>query len=188
MSDIKAFNLKKWILFNFIAWFFGVVLIMVFSTALEFFGVKQQQMAVGLGMGLGIGFMQWFLIRTSIPLSFNWVWVSSLGMTLVFVLVQELGQSEGAELLLPAVSVGAILIGYIHFAMLKQYLKKAILWLPASALGWLSALAAVKALDYTHLLSDNNLVLFFVNLGLILSGGLLLGLSTGLALKKMLKA
>ena len=69
MADAKAFNLKKWVLFNFIAWFFGVVLIMAFSTALEFFGVKHQQMAVGLGMGLGIGFMQWFLIRTSIPLS-----------------------------------------------------------------------------------------------------------------------
>lgn len=175
-------------LFNFIGWFLGVFAMLGISSLFEALAIKNTQISIGAGMGLGIGLLQWWLLRTSVPLKFNWVWVSIFGMTLPFVVLEYLSPLSGDQVLMPAVSIGAVITGYVHFAILKPLLKKAILWLPASAFGWLSALAALKLLDYTHLISNSNLVLFFVNLGLILSGGLLLGLSTGLALKKMLKA
>ena len=187
MTEQVGFNLKKWVLFNFFGWFLGVTLIMAISPALEFFGIKHQQFAVGTGMGLGIGLVQWFLLRTSIPLKFSWVWVSVFGMTLPFVVLEQIGGLTGIQILFSAVSIGAVIIGYVHYALLKNHVSKAILWLPASAIGWMAALIAVKALDFTYVLSASNLVLFFVNLGLILSGGLLLGLSSGIALKTMLK-
>jgi hypothetical protein len=113
--------------------------------------------------------------------------VSVFGMTLPFVVLEQIGGLTGIQILFSAVSIGAVIIGYVHYALLKNHVSKAILWLPASAIGWMAALTAVKALDFTYVLSASNLVLFFVNLGLILSGGLLLGLSSGIALKTMLK-
>lgn len=186
MTEQVGFNLKKWVLFNFFGWFLGVTLILGISQMLDFFGIKHQQLAIGMGMGLGIGLVQWFLLRTSIPLKFSWVLVSVFGMTLPFVVLEQIGGLTGIQILFSAVSIGAVVIGYVHYALLKHHVSKAILWLPASAIGWMAALAAVKALDYTYLLSASNMVLFFVNLGLILSGGLLLGLSSGIVLKRIL--
>lgn len=188
MSEQQTFSVKKWVLFNFIGWFLGVFAMLGISSLIEAIGLKDMQMSVGAGMGFGIGLLQWWLLRTSIPVKFSWVWVSVFGMTLPFVVLELLSPLSGEQILLPAVCIGAIITGYVHFAILKPMLKKAILWLPASSFGWLSALGAVKLLDYTQLISSSNLVLFFINLGLILSGGMLLGASTAWALNKMLKA
>ncbi|MFM6983062.1 MAG: hypothetical protein ACKOXF_02945 [Chitinophagaceae bacterium] len=187
MAELTTFNAKKWMLFNFIGWFLGVFVMLGVSSLFEALSIRNTQIPVGVGMGFGIGLLQWWLLRTSVSLKFNWVWVSVFGMSLPFVVLEYLSPLSGEQVLLPAVCIGAIITGYVHYAILKPLLNKAILWLPASAFGWLSALAAVKLLDYTHLMSDSNLVLFFVNLGLILSGGVLLGASTSLALRKMLK-
>lgn len=59
-------------------------------------------------------------------------------------------------------------------------------WLAASFLGWTLAVALVWGMDYTKYISGHNMVLFFLNICLILGGGLVLGLITGVFLRRVL--
>ena len=77
----------------------------------------------------------------------------------------------------------------VQYLLLKKHLTKASLWFWACFIGWTLAVLAVKIIDYTMLIKVTgymNLVLAFLNLLLILSGGVILGVISGIALKKML--
>ena len=70
--------------------------------------------------------------------------------------------------------------------ILKKHFKKSAWWIIASTVGWAMAIATVLGVDYTKYLDWMNLVIFAINLFLILAGGAVLGIITGLGLKKIL--
>eukprot|EP01035_Chromulina_nebulosa_P039713 gene39713-53693_t len=122
-------TVKKWLLMNFAGWFLG------------------WQFIVGLGMGLGVGLAQWLALRKQIPVTFNWIWVTTLGL----VSPQNL---------------------------LKTHIANTQNWVITNIIGWLLAVLAFSAINYTMKLSIGNLSQFFLNLGLMLAGGPILGYAT----------
>ncbi len=181
-----SFNLKKWVLLNFIGWFVGVFFIIALSSLLDSIGIEHMQFYIGTGMGTGIGLIQWWLMKDDLNIRFNWVLTSILVLTIPF-LVFDFIVKDDATRLLPSVIVGSILLGGAHYLLLKNSVKNAIVWWPLSSIGWICGVLAVAAINYTKYVSDSNLVLFFVNLFLILSGGVILGISTGIAMKRFAK-
>lgn len=183
---MSSFNLKKWILLNFMGWFVGVFFIIALSGVLDSIGIEHMQFYVGAGMGTGIGLIQWWLMKDDLKIRFNWVLTSILVLTTPFV-VFDFVIKDDATRLLPSVIIGSLLLGGAHYYLLKSKVKSAIIWWPLSSIGWIFSVLAVASVNYTKYVSDSNLILFFLNLFLILSGGVILGISTGIAMKNILK-
>jgi hypothetical protein len=59
-------------------------------------------------------------------------------------------------------------------------------WCIFSIIGWSLAGIATLALEYTPSLTHNNMIVFIINVILILSGGIFIGIFTGLAARKIL--
>jgi hypothetical protein len=75
----------------------------------------------------------------------------------------------------------------LQFLYLKKGSPKAMLWILGCSLGWMLAGITVFAVDYTNHIADHVMVQFFLNLFLILGGGVVLGLVTGPFLKAILR-
>lgn len=188
MSRIE-FTAGRWIRATFVGWVLGVFLILLFSSILDAAGIEHMQFYLGLGMGGGVGLAQYWMFRKVIELNTRWVWASVFGMGIpFFVFDLMLQESTSVKLILSVVS-GGFFTGILQFFLLRKNSLNAALWITGSLLGW--ALAAMTALliDYTMTIRSSgaaNLLLAFLNLLIILSGGCILGTVTGLALRKIL--
>ena len=84
-----------------------------------------------------------------------------------------------------SIVLGSLSAGLLQYKLLKGHAKQAHLWIWGSCLGWTVAVLTVFTVDYTKSLPFGNLVLALINLLLILAGGVVLGLITGITLKKI---
>jgi peptidoglycan/LPS O-acetylase OafA/YrhL len=85
-----------------------------------------------------------------------------------------------------AVIAGGALAGIWQARILRAHVTDAWIWIPASILGWSAAAAAVAMAD--GLFQSRTLggaLGALVYLGLVVSGGLLLGVITGVSLRKL---
>jgi hypothetical protein len=92
--------------------------------------------------------------------------------------------------LLLSVAFSALTVGSLQFLLLKQFSSKAYLWIFGSFIGWTLGVATVFTINYTMLIKVTgymNLVMALINLLLILAGGIILGIITGITLKKIIK-
>lgn len=188
--SLSAPSLGAWTRYTFYGWFLGVVLILLFSSILDGIGIEGMQFYLGLGMGAGIGTMQWWLLKKHGGISLKWVWFLILGLTSPFIAFDLLFKAILPYKLAVCLVLGAILSGSLQIFVLRDYSPKARWWVTYACSGWILALGSILAMDYTKLLSPyvNNLFIAFMNLLLILSGGLLLGVVTGTGLRKILHA
>lgn len=186
----KFLTINRWTKSTFWGWLLGIVLIIGLSSLLDSMGIEDMQFYVGLGMGAGVGGTQWLLLRKLLPMSKNWIWFSAAGMGIPFIVLDMvLTKSFTYKMPIGAV-LGAILVGFLQFLLLKQHSEKASLWIWSSIAGWTLAVLAVLTIDYTKHLTpyiQSNLLLALLNLLLILLGGIILGVITGFTLKKILK-
>ena len=84
---------------------------------------------------------------------------------------------------------GALTVGLLQFLLLKKLSPKAYLWILSSFIGWILAVATVFTVNYTMMIKVSgymNLVMALINLLLILAGGIVLGIITGMTLKKII--
>lgn len=178
---------RAWMLGNFLGWFLGIVVVLLFSGLLEAAGFERFQFHVGLGMGLSIGFFQWRLLKPWLKPGTGWIWYCALGLAAPLFLGDLIGLlwdlPKGPYRLFFSVAIGAAFAGWLQKSRLAVANGKG--WIAGSFLSWMSAVLAVLLVDFTRYLSGNNLVLFVLNLGLILSGGLLLGWISKSALLRM---
>ncbi len=185
----KAFLFSSWIMATSVGWALGILLVLLFASFFDAIGIEGRQFFIGTGMGAGVGFMQWRVLKKLFALGSNWIWFSILGLTLPFIILHLLNFFPHLNFnnyhLPTSILLGGIIIGSLQERLLKQYAPNARGWTLASFLGWAAAGACVLAIDYTRFLSDNNWVLFSLNLLLMLAGGPLLGLITGAFLKKL---
>ncbi|HOS47936.1 MAG TPA: hypothetical protein PLG57_04825 [Bacteroidia bacterium] len=185
----SSFELKKWIKSSFFGWILGVAFILMFSGALESIGIHHMQFYLGLAMGLGVGLIQWLYLRRFIPLNLTWALLSAIGLSLPLLLFDLVTSYELPHKLLFCISAGSVLSGLFQYLLLKPHYKGAIHWIITSFFSWTSATAIVFLIDYTWSLRTyhvSNLWLAIINLVLILSGGLVLGLLSGISLRKMI--
>lgn len=182
--------MNKWMWMNFAGWVLGIVLVLTLSVLFDSLRIEGWQFIVGLGMGLGIGFMQWLSLRKVIPVSGNWILFTALGLSLPFLIfdlaVSNDGQNVGYNFsyLLISVLLGCIITGLLQRNLLKRsgiIIKD---WVLANIVGWMLAVGAFSAINFTRGLPWTTLELFALNLALMLAGGPILGYATGIALKK----
>lgn len=186
----KNLTIVQWTTSTFWGWLLGIVLIIGLSSLLDLMGIEDMQFYVGLGMGAGVGYTQWLLLRKHIPTSKNWIWFSAAGMGIPFIILDLLLTKSFTYKMPLGVVLGAILVGFLQFRLLKYYSEKANLWIWSSIAGWILGVLAVLTIDYTKQLLpylSSNLLLALINLLLILVGGIILGVITGIALKKIVK-
>lgn len=176
----------KWLWVTFAGWFLGVVLILVLSGMFDSLEIEGFQFYLGVGMGLGVGVVQWLLLRKKV----SWLWfaASTVGMGLPFVFFDFFPLISGDFKLPVCVFLGSVLTGSLQFLLLKTKGANALIWIPGSIAGWTVAACSVFLINLTRQIKVSgymNLVLALVNLVLILSGGVILGLLTGLSIKRI---
>lgn len=91
--------------------------------------------------GILLPFAQWIIIRQFFPNSIAWLFISLLGLLIIFAIdlvITTIGimPSQGAiRVISLAISYGAI-VGFAQWLFLRQYVENALLWVFANALGW----------------------------------------------------
>ena len=186
MSSQSELTLKQWIIASFIGWLAGVVLT---SGSFDAIGLEGFQFYIGISMGAGVGFFQWRKLPHE-RIGSEWIWSTMFGMGIPFLLFDLIkhftGFSFGENYLPVCITIGAVLTSVWQTQILKRNDTAAQSWLWICLAGWILASWTVISIDYVKLFIHHNLVLFFINLTLIISGGAVLGAVTGPALIKIL--
>ncbi len=187
----KIFSTSAWIKATFFGWFLGIILILVLSSSFDGIGIEGFQFFLGIGIGAGVGFMQGRLLRTSGFVNAPWLWTSVAGMGLPFIISDLLiiygGLSLGSYYIPVCIASGSVIVSVLQYVYLKRFSPKAVRWILGCSLGWILAGVTVFAIDYTRHITDHVMVGFFLNLSLILGGGIVLGLITSPFLKMILR-
>lgn len=187
---IKQFTIGRWTKATFLGWLLGVVLIVLLSSLLESMGVKHMQFYVGLGMVTGVSIMQWIFHRKIVPLGLNWIWYSAIGMFVPFVILDLLPDGTIPQKLFVGVATSSILVAYLQVLLLKKHSKNAIHWFWGCIGGWILSVFMVFLSDYTRAMAQAvhfKLILALLTLILILGGGIVLGIVSGIAMKTIFK-
>lgn len=183
---MRSFVLR-WTLFSFWGWFIGFVIMLALAASLDKFGYDGFQVIVGLGMGLGVGLMQGRLLSGYATAKRHWWWVTMVGMGLTFLMWDIVGFSKDGQLIDGSLElttlVGGFVVGAAQMILLKGNLNKAVVWIPASTVGW--GLAGYLASMIELLPKSPPLLGFFLAIGVILGGGIVLGLVTGIVLNAL---
>lgn len=190
-ANEKQFAVGRWAKATFWGWMLGVALILLLSSFLDSIGIQHMQFYLGVGMGAGVGFFQWRLLKKMIAVNTNWIWSTVIGMGVPFVVI-DLTLPENIAYKLPlGIAIGSLAVGLLQFFLLKKFSEKAFLWFWGCIAGWTLSVVTVNAIDYTMRIKVTgymNLVLALLNLILILAGGVVLGVISGLAMKRVLEA
>jgi hypothetical protein len=184
-STTLEISVSKWTLSTFLGWMLGVILVILFSVVMESFGVEELQFHIGLAMGLGIGFAQWWTLRKFL-ISKQWIWYTAIGLSVPFI-AMEILPTKLYNLKLPVcVTIGSVIIGILQSRLLKAQFIPANRWIASSVIGWTLAAITIYAMELVMLVRGQfpNLILALANLLLILAGGVVLGIITGVAFKK----
>ncbi|UKN00262.1 hypothetical protein K6119_11005 [Paracrocinitomix mangrovi] len=187
-TSTLTFPIKRWIVFNFLGWILGTALVLIMSSSFDAIGIESLQFFVAVGIGLGIGLTQWLVLKRVSKIRAKWILYTMLGLSIPFIISDVLkyfNLLDLEELLIPVcVAIGSIFLGIFQSKLLADYKINAVFWIGISFISWVLISLAVISVAYTQLISDNVWFGFTVNLILLLSGGIILGVITGIHLKK----
>lgn len=180
--------MAHWTGATFLGWSLGFVLLLLFIAVAGMLGVGNAQFPLGLGMGTGVGALQRRLVAERVQAPTAWWRASILGVTAPFVAwdLAKLLRVPLPYALAGAVVLGGLTVGVLQARVLRAHSSRSAEWIPASLLGW--ALAAVMVAVNDFLPKIPGLFGALIYVAVVLVGGLLLGLTTGLALEHILKA
>ncbi|MBN9484227.1 MAG: hypothetical protein BGO70_12070 [Bacteroidetes bacterium 43-93] len=186
---MNTISIKRWIWSTSLGWLLSVVFIILLSGIFDSVGIHGYQCYVGIGVGMGVGFMQWVTLKKRAGFGNKWLWYTIIGVGtpfLLFDLLKHLGHYDfGDHHLLYSVSLAGLSVGIMQSLILRRYTSKAVIWIPVNFIAWIAAGLTVLAIDHTRELIKPPLWGFIANLSLILAGGVVLGIITGLALKRI---
>lgn len=179
-EDTKANShfLLRWMRSTFFGYLIGFVLILIGSMLGDLAGSEGpgSDFVIGIGMGLGVGYMQGRVLRQWLGVNSRWMWASVIGMgaplvaeDIIAALWSEFGDLHTAEL---DIMICGLLTGILQRQILREHSEKANWWIPISLVGW--TLAAWVA-SITVVGEWDGLI----NLGAILSGGVIIGVVGG---------
>lgn len=178
----RPLTVSRWTLQTTVGWFIGFVLIISLGIVSENAGIGDQSI-VGIAMGFGVGFMQWFLLKKISPIGKSWMWFSTMGLSVPFILYDILGPQFNLrpESALPfATALGALLAGWLQYRyILAAISPKSKRWIVYNCIGWLIPCLLAMSLDLVNRIHPPEYIGIPLAFIFILGGGPILGLLTG---------
>lgn len=181
-----------WVRATFLGWLLGFAIILIGAVIGDLLGAGGGESIIGLGMGAGVGYTQGrSLSRWQIPKN-KWMWSSIAGMGFPFI-VSDIVYVVWGEfsltfpILLAATAFGGLLTGLLQQRILSLKFERSLWWIPTSIIAWSLAGASPGLLIEIAGNIPGRWIGFFVNLGIILFGGVLLGVITGASLGRILR-
>jgi hypothetical protein len=189
-QQFTPFSLSRWIFDSFWGWLLGIIVILVLSSLLDSIGIENLQFYVGIGVITGMSLAQYRHIRRYFHFNISWMIWSILSFSMPFVLIDGIKHyglySFSQNPLMLCVILATFTVSLTQYFLLKKSMPYPWSWCIFSIIGWLLAGIATLALEYTPSLTHNNMIVFIINVILILSGGIFIGIFTGLAARKIL--
>ncbi len=188
-SPTKApLSLARWTRVTLLGWLLGVPLIALMATAGEMLKIESAQFLVGAGMGLGVGWMQGRALRESLGGPWRWAIATMLVLAIPFAFfdVAKLRAWDIGYSLQWAVTVGGLLVGVVQAQLLSMRFRGTTPWIPATFAGYALSVAVTNGVDaFSRSLSVGNGVKLAMFLSGVVLGGVVLGVTTGLAIRQM---
>jgi hypothetical protein len=152
-------------------------------------GLGDRQFLLGLGMGTGVGALLRRIVAERVHAPTTWWRASILGVTAPFLAwdVLHLLRVPLPHALAATVVLGGLTVGVLQARVLRAYSTRSAEWIVASLVGW-SLAASTVALNDKVIPKIPGIVGALIYVAVILIGGLLLGVTTGLALERILNA
>lgn len=142
---------------------------------------------IGVGMGWSIGFAQWRIARKWFGATSQWMWASTIGVTIPFLLADLVGTQwdRGRWYLIPSLAAaGGLLSGLLQRSSLRSHSDKSNWWVAASGAAWMCPALLIQLTIFPgHPRTPLEAVR---NTGSISLGGVVLGVMTGSALVRLL--
>jgi hypothetical protein len=181
--------LVRWVTATFVGWSGGFVLAILLIVAAESAGLRETQFPLALGMGIGVGVAQARLLLPYLLRRGPWIAVTALGLAAPFI-ATDLARGFGVPVphaLAAWVALGGLSAGLLQWRLLRRVFSRAHHWLFASLAGWSlggsTGFVADRLLPKTPGVSG---ALQYI--GVVLTGGLLLGIITGVVLDSLVRA
>jgi len=179
----------RWTRITFYGWSLGFALVLAFLALSGLVGLGNPQFPVGLGMGVGVGLLQRRVVAERTGTGTGWLGASALGMTAPF-LARDAARLLHLQLPHPlagSIVVGGLLVGLLQWRLLRLDPGRGAGWFVASLAGWALGGSTV-VLNERVFPKMPGIVGALMYIGVILTGGILLGATTGLILPRTLEA
>jgi len=184
---MRPAHLGRWVRGTFAGWTAGFFLAILFIVVVDALGILQMQSPLALGMGVGVGLAQARLLGPLVSRRALWVLATALGLAAPF-LVGDLAQLVDRPVpfnLAAYVMIGGIVVAALQWLLLRQVTAHAGWWLGGSPLGWMLASSTV-AINDGWIPRIPGIVGALIYVAVVLSGGVLLGLCTAPAARRIL--
>ena len=132
--QFNASFFRRWLVASFWGWLIGFAVIVGLAVGIEAVGLPNTNLMIGFGIGAGVGFMQGRVAKKWFSATNNWMWTSTIGMTIPFLATEFV--DLGFNPLALDVAVGGLLVGILQLRILKPYSVKATWWVPTCTIGW----------------------------------------------------
>lgn len=168
----------SWLRSTFFGYLIGFILILVGSILGDLAGMEGPggDFMIGIGMGLGVGYMQGRVLRQWLGVNSRWMWASVIGMgaplvaeDIIAAVWSEFSDLHSMEF---DIMICGLLTGLLQRQILCEQSDRANWWIPISLVGWTLAawVASITVVGEWDAL---------INLGAILSGGVVIGVVGG---------
>jgi hypothetical protein len=188
MTDASHPTTRAWIRATWAGWLFGIPCIIALALVGEMIGIGGVQSLVGAGIGTGVGLLQARALRGTLPAVAPWFWSSAIGLAIPF-LPTDIAKAMGREIpysLQWCVAAGGLVAGFWQSRILRARFDRTYWWIVASSIGWSLAGATSWLADrFFQTKAVTGLIGGLGFLGIIASGGVILGAVTSIALTRM---
>lgn len=172
----------RWVGRTFAGWCLGFLLAILCIVGTDALGFDGLQSPLAIGMGLGVGGMQAALLR-SVPIRRRaWTIATVAGLALPF-LAADVARQIGRPVpysLAAYVALGGVSVAVMHGWLLRRARRRALWWTIVTPAGWMLAGSTVW-LNHAVLPKTPGLVGALQYVGVVLSGGVLLGAACAIA-------
>jgi len=181
----EKYFLILWIMANAVGWILGVIVALMLAALQETIHLGNA-VYIGLGMGWTVGLAQWLVARKWFGATIRWMWAPALGMTTSFLFADLLRLDQSVAALPLFAAIGGLLTGLLQKDLPRSRSSLARRWAIVSAVAWMCpALLVAVLLVPGH---PRTLLESVRNLGSIASGGVVLGIITGVSLVSFVHA
>ena len=188
-ADVGVARLGRWVGVTFAGWTAGFFLAILFIVVVDSMGVLQTQFPLALGMGTGVGYAQARLLSAFLDKRSTWVWATALGLAAPFA-IADVANALGRPVpfnLAAYVAIGGVVVALWQWLLLRRVATHSTSWLVATPLGWIlaSAFVLINDLWLRGPIRIPGIVGALLYVGVVLAGGLVLGLCTAPAARRM---
>ena len=182
--------LAVWLRATWLGWLLGVPLIVLLALMGEAVGIGGVQVLVGLGMGTGVGLLQGRALRSVLGRAGPWICSSALGLALPFLIadVAAAARWDVTYSLHWCVAIGGLIVGIWQALLLRARFTGLLWWVAGSTAGWSLAAATAAIADLLRQTGSlRGLGGAAAYLATVMAGGLVLGMITGLVMRRLVR-